>query len=82
MKIIAFIMLSVFALDMLAASYLMHSWIAGVLLLPTFVTLFLLWPGGGQGHLMELAGALAQTSSFQIQTGQSKLKKLTSRRRY
>ncbi len=35
MKIIALIMLIVFALDLLAASYLMHSWIAGGLLLPT-----------------------------------------------
>jgi hypothetical protein len=58
MKIIALIMLSVFALDLLAASYLMHSWIAGVLLPLTFVALFLLWPGRRAGSPDEIGWCL------------------------
>jgi hypothetical protein len=58
MKIIALIMLSVFALDLLAASYLMHSWIAGVLLPLTFVALFLLWPGRRAGAPDEIGWCL------------------------
>ena len=42
MKIIAGIMLAVFALDMIAALYFFHSWLAGVLLLLSVVTVFLL----------------------------------------
>lgn len=41
MKIIALIMLSVFALDMVAAIYFMHSWLAGALLLLAFAAA---WP--------------------------------------
>ena len=33
MKIIALIMLTVFALDMIGAIYFMHAWLAGVFLL-------------------------------------------------
>ena len=42
MKIIALIMLAVFALDMVAALYFLHSWVAGVLLLFSVVAMFLL----------------------------------------
>ncbi len=42
MKIIALIMLVVFALDMVAALYFLHSWVAGVLLLFSVVAVFLL----------------------------------------
>ena len=37
MKIIALIMLTVFALDMIAALYFLHTWLAGVLLLLSVV---------------------------------------------
>ena len=37
MKIIALIMLVVFALDMMAALYFLHTWLAGVLLLLSVV---------------------------------------------
>jgi hypothetical protein len=57
-KIIALIMLSVAALDMLAAIYFMHSWIAGVLLLPTFVAMYLLWPGRRTGTIDEIGWCL------------------------
>ena len=42
MKIIAVIMLTVFALDMAAAMYFLHSWFAGVLLILSVLAVFLL----------------------------------------
>jgi DNA polymerase III delta prime subunit len=44
MKIIALIMLTVFALDMLGAIILMHSWVAAVLLVLAFAAMWLLRP--------------------------------------
>ena len=42
MKIIALIMLTVFALDMIAALYFLHSWLAGVLLLLSVAAVYFL----------------------------------------
>jgi hypothetical protein len=44
MKIIALLMLSVVALDMIGAIYFLHSWLAGIFLLAIFVGMFLLLP--------------------------------------